>query len=31
MTRAITLTALALLAFLLVLVVCAALEGWMDR
>jgi hypothetical protein len=31
MTTAITLTALAIVLFLLVLVVCAALEEWIDR
>lgn len=31
MSTAITLTAIALLAFLLVLVVCAVLEEWMNR
>jgi hypothetical protein len=31
MNTAITLTAIALLAFLLLLVVCAVLEEWMNR
>jgi hypothetical protein len=31
MTRAITLTALAIVLFLAVLVVAALLEGWLDR
>lgn len=31
MSTAITLTAIALLAFLLLLVVCAVLEEWMNR
>jgi len=31
LTSAILLTASAILAFLIVLVICAILEGWLDR